>query len=248
MKVQILSDLHIEFEDFKTDFLNSDVVVLAGDIHLGTKGVEWALESIKDKPVLYILGNHEYYKQTYPKLTRKIREVIEGTNVILLENETIVVNGVTFHGATLWTDFELFGDPRIAGYECQQQMTDFEKIRKEPGYSKIRALDVSVIHKRSLRWLAKSITSSSTEQNIVVTHHGPSLLSVPEQYKQDIITAAYVSNLETFVEGYKPNLWVHGHLHNSSDYNISGCRVVCNPLGYPGERNRDFNSQFIVNV
>ena len=61
MKIQVLSDLHIEFEAFNVNTDNADLVVLAGDIHVDNRGVLWALENIKDKPVLYVLGNHEFY-------------------------------------------------------------------------------------------------------------------------------------------------------------------------------------------
>ena len=248
MKIHILSDLHTEFDPFDMPHSDSDVVVLAGDTHVGLRGVEWAISSIPEKPVLYVLGNHEYYRQAYPKLIRKVRERIEGTNLILLENDSIEMGDVTFHGATLWTDFELFGDPRVAGYECQQKMTDFKKIRREPGYSKIRALDISSIHKKSLKWLEKSLKFSLTEKNVILSHHAPSLRSMPEKLKDDLISAAYTSNLEGFIGVHKPNLWVHGHVHVSSDYFLNGCRVVCNPRGYPDERNPEFSSQLVIDL
>ena len=140
MNIQILSDIHLEFEGFEIDYAGSDVVVLAGDIHIGDKGVKWALESIKEIPIIYVLGNHEYYRQTHPKLIRKLKELTSSTNVYILENEYIEIDSVKFYGCTLWTDFELFGDPRIAGFECQQKMTDFKKIKKRTGIFKITQL------------------------------------------------------------------------------------------------------------
>jgi len=73
MRVQVLSDLHIEFEDLKLEQVDSDVVVLAGDIHVKDKGVSWALRNFKDKPVLYVLGNHEFYG----KLTRNSLDLLK---------------------------------------------------------------------------------------------------------------------------------------------------------------------------
>ncbi len=246
MKIHLLSDLHSEFEDFNYTANDADVVVLAGDVNLGTKGVEWIVEKIKDKPVIYVLGNHEYYKNAYPKLVQKIRDVAAGTNVHLLENESIEIGEVRFHGATLWTDFELFGSPRIAGYECQQVMNDFKKIRRDPSYAKLRSIDVHKIHKKSIAWLESSLSSSTNKINIVVTHHGPSLQSVPEFYQEDIITSAYVSDLEQFIKKMKPDYWFHGHLHKSSDYNIDNTRVICNPKGYPDEPNYQFDPQLVI--
>ena len=86
MKLHILSDLHCEFEDYQYIETDSDIVILAGDTNLKDKGVVWALDSIKNKPVVYILGNHEYYGSAYPKLLKSLKEKCKGTNIELLEN------------------------------------------------------------------------------------------------------------------------------------------------------------------
>src|SRR5690606_16443232 len=117
------------------------------------KGVDWALQTIKGKPVIYVLGNHEFYGATIQKLIHKLKEKTKGTNIHILERDVITIEGVNFLGCTLWTDFELFGDPRHAGYHCQQVMTDYRKIRHLPNYSKIRTIDTAVMHKRSHWWL-----------------------------------------------------------------------------------------------
>ncbi len=247
MNIQILSDIHLEFEEFEIDYSNSDVVVLAGDIHIGDKGVKWALEAIKDIPVVYVLGNHEYYRQAYPKLSRKLKELVTGTNVFLLENDHIELETIHFFGCTLWTDFELLGDPRVAGYECQQKMTDFKKIKKEPNYSKIRSLDISLINKKSVHWLESAIMPD-LEKSVIVTHHAPSRQSIPEHLKNDIISAGYASNLDNLVKGLNPTVWIHGHVHESADYKIGSTRVLSNPRGYPGERNLQFDPSFIVSL
>ncbi len=73
MKIQIISDLHQEFGMSELNFDNADVVVIAGDVNVGTKGIDWILSKIKDKPVIYVLGNHEYYKGSYPKTLKKLK-------------------------------------------------------------------------------------------------------------------------------------------------------------------------------
>ena len=111
MKIQIISDLHQEFGQLDLNFENADIVIFAGDINYGTKGIEWIKSKIRDKPIIYILGNHEYYKGSYPKTLNQIRVAANGTNVFVLENNRIEIEGIRFHGASLWTDFALFGDP-----------------------------------------------------------------------------------------------------------------------------------------
>ena len=71
MKIKIISDLHQEFGISDLDFSNADLIILAGDTNLGTKGIEWVKRNIPDKPVIYLLGNHEYYKGSYPKTLNK---------------------------------------------------------------------------------------------------------------------------------------------------------------------------------
>ncbi len=248
MKIQLLSDLHIEFATYKYPETGSDVVVLAGDIHTKTQGVQWALENITDKPVIYIFGNHEFYGKTYPKLIDTAKELTKGTNVHILENEVLTIDDVNFLGCTLWTDFKLYGDPRIAGYHCQQSMNDYRKIKRLPGYSKMRAIDTGRIHRESKAWLAKELEAKKGAKNVVVSHHGPSMKSVSTEFQRDLTTAAYVSKLESFIEEYTPSYWLHGHTHNSSDYRIGGCRVLCNPKGYFGEENPEFKPSAIFEI
>ncbi|WP_020406237.1 metallophosphoesterase [Hahella ganghwensis] len=248
MNIQLFSDLHIEFEDFEAHCDGADVVVFAGDIHIGVKGIEWIERQNINCPIIYVLGNHEYYRHKYPSLIRKVKARVAGTNIHVLENESVDINGVRFHGATLWTNFELYGNPKVAGYECQQVMTDFKKIRKEPSYSKLRSLDVAIIHAHSMHWLSQSLNDSPAALNVVVTHHAPSIKSVPQRYKENIVTAAYASNLESFIEEFKPDLWLHGHLHNSSNYYVGCCNIRCNPRGYVDERNAEFDPRLLISL
>ena len=199
MKLHVLSDIHVEFEAFDAPSTDADVVILAGDIHIGRSGLDWASRQFPDKPVIYVLGNHEYYGKALPRFTEKLRQWAKGTNVHILEQEAISLGGVTFLGCTLWTAFELFGDPRIAGYEATQKMTDYKRIRVSPRYSRLRSIDTAAIHHRSKRWLEGQLEQASGDV-VVVTHHAPSLRSLPEAKHDDLMSAAYVSNLDTFVQ------------------------------------------------
>lgn len=248
MKIQVLSDLHIEFRPFDIPDTDADVVVLAGDIHLGIKGIIWAIKNIPNKPVIYVLGNHEYYGQTYPKLIKKLKEASAGTNVQVLENELTQIGGVNFSGCTLWTDFELFGDPRTAGYHASQRMTDFRRIRVMPNYSKMRSVDASVICKKSVRWLRDTLAQSGLEPLVIVTHHAPSKKSIPPHYQEDLLSAAYASHLDDLVVSCGSALWIHGHLHEQFDYKTGLTRIICNPRGYPDEPNYFFNPELVVEV
>lgn len=248
MKLHILSDVHVEFEDFEPPATKADVVLLAGDIHVGTKGLEWAKARFPSTPVIYVLGNHEYYGKALPKHTRRMRELSQDSNVQVLENERAVIDGVVFLGCTLWTDFRLFGDPRIAGYEATQKMTDYKKIRVSPAYRRLRSIDTSGEHHKSLQWLKKELATCSPDKTVIVTHHAPSAKSLPESYAGDLLSASYVSELDEFVSTCGGALWVHGHLHSRSDYILGRTRILCNPRGYPDESNPEFIPDLVVEL
>ena len=75
-----------------------------------------------------------------------------------------------------------------------------------------------------------------SQPTIVVTHHAPSVLSVLPEFMDDPLTPSFVASFEKDIVKYQPRLWVHGHLHNRSDYYIRNTRVICNPRGHPSEK------------
>jgi len=246
MRIQIVSDLHQEFGYSELSFDNADLVAFAGDVNLGIKGLHWIQSRIKNKPVIYVLGNHEYYKSSYPKVLNKLKTLAENSNIHVLENSFIDIDDIRFHGCTLWTDFSIFGDPMEYGIICQSSMNDYKMIKRDPSYSKMRTIDTFKIHQVSRKWLEESLQDSNKSKNVVVTHHAPSLHSVPEQYKKDPVTAAYASNMEEFILKHKPDFWIHGHIHTPSRYHISKTEVICNPHGYIDEPYNGFDKELII--
>jgi len=101
---------------------------------------------------------------------------------------------------------------------------------------------------KSLKWLKDSLITSKTKKNIVVTHHAPSIKSVSEEHKNDLISAAFASNLEKFIKDLKPDLWLHGHIHEFSDYYIEKTRVICNPKGYPDEKVNGYQENLTIEI
>ena len=249
MKIQIISDLHLEFGSSANLFFDkADLVILAGDTHLGSKGIEWIKKYIPNKKVLYLLGNHEYYKGSYPKTLNKIIDAAKDTNIHVLENSFIDIGDIRFHGCTLWTDFSIFGSPIEYGMICQSKMNDYKQIKRDPSYSKLRTIDVYHIHQKSRAWLNQSLKESAAKKNVVITHHAPSILSIPESYKNDPVTAAYASNLEDFILEHQPTFWIHGHIHTPCQYKIGETEIICNPHGYLDERDNGFDKELIIKI
>jgi predicted phosphohydrolase len=138
MRLHVLSDLHLEFEPFAAPAVEADAIILAGDISTGLNGFTWALEAFPDRPVIYVLGNHEFYGQKLQKLIQKLKEMAKGTNIHLLENDSFSIGDVTFLGATLWTDFALNGNRVVSEVVAQTGMNDFRRIRTLPQYSRLK--------------------------------------------------------------------------------------------------------------
>lgn len=248
MRVHILSDLHLEFAPFQKTNVGADAVVLAGDVHTGTNGIKWILNTFRDQPVVYVLGNHEFYGQKIQKLISNIKEIAQGTNVHVLENDRVELGDVVFLGATLWTDFRLLGDPVRSGAAAQAGMNDCRRIRLLPNYRRFLPKDARAFHAESLIYLAQQMEHARGKKIIVVTHHAPSAQSIPLRFQGDPLNAAFASNLEGFIAICGAALWIHGHMHHHSDYVIGGTRVIANPRGYPTEPDTGFDPSLVVEI
>jgi len=246
MRLHVVSDLHAGFGAFDPPGTDADVLVLAGDVDVGVRGIELAKTWARGRPVLYVAGNHEFYGQAIPRHLRKMEEAAAGSPVRFLENREVALGGVRFLGCTLWTDFELFGE-RAVSAAAQGVMNDFRQIRVEPQFRRLSPNDVMAMHHHSLRWLGERLDAPFAGPTVIVTHAAPSLRSVRPVHRRDPVTAAFASDLEWMLDG-RAGLWIHGHTHFCCDYELGGTRVVANQRGYPGEDTGGFDSAFVVEV
>jgi hypothetical protein len=112
MKIRILSDLHLEFQQWSPPKADADIIVLAGDIDVGIRSVEWARRSFPSSPVVYVLRNHEFYGHHMQDLMEELFVQGKRFGVDVLDGRELLIGGVRFLGATLWTDFTLQGTDR----------------------------------------------------------------------------------------------------------------------------------------
>jgi len=247
MKLHILNDLHIEFEDFVPPATDADVVVLAGDVGVGVEGLRWAEDRFPDRPVIYVPGNHEFYHHDIALIDElKARSP---DHIHVLDDDQVVINGVRFLGSVLWTDFCLFGeaDKFFAMQQARRQLTDFSIIQN--GGQCFAPEDAIRLHTASRDWLAAMLAEPFDGKTAVVTHHAPSSRSVHPRYARDLLTPAFASNLENLMDGSRAALWIHGHTHDSFDYAIYDTRVVCNPRGYsPEDLNPYFRPDWVMEI
>ncbi len=248
MRLHILSDLHLEFEPFIPPAVEADAVILAGDVGTGRNGFKWALKTFPDRPVIYVLGNHEFYGQKLQKLIMELREMAAGTNVHFLENDSFTIGDVVFLGATLWTDFALNGDPVMSEVVAQTGMNDYRRIRTLPRYSRLKPSDTRRLHMESRCWLEDQVFSPNGNKIVIVTHHAPCPRSIPPTFQEDAFNPAFASDMTRFIIECKAKLWVHGHIHSPSDYMMGSTRVLANPCGYPSESRAGFNPALVLEV
>lgn len=247
MQLHIVSDLHTEFADFNPPDTGADVVVMAGDIGVGTAGVEWAARRFRATPVIYVPGNHEYYHHDI-RIVDELRAVAPD-HIYVLDNGVKELVGVRFLGATLWTDFRLYGEGEawFARQRAKRGMRDFTVIRN--GDRRFTPEDSVLLHEASRAWLESELQADFDGPTVVVTHHLPARPSISKRYANDPLNPAFASGMEDIIEQYRPGLWIHGHTHVPCDYVIFGTRVVCNPRGYPSESTGEsFSPGLVVEV
>lgn len=247
MLIQVLSDIHTEAHKgpvVERRNLVGDVIVMAGDICDSSSFI--APELPTDVPVIHVLGNHEYYNHSFSqnRINALQQEWIanERPNVKILENQSLVVNGVRFLGTTLWTDL-LTEHGEFQGYNCRRGMNDFFVIS---GMSIASWLAANTVAKQ---WLKTQLETPFDGKTVVVTHHAPSYRSNAAVFANSDIRAGFCTSLDDMIRKYSDSiaLWVHGHTHSQQDYNIGSTRVVCNPHGYFAENPR-FSKKFLIEV
>jgi predicted phosphodiesterase len=264
MKIHLLSDVHLDFANmgWENGPPESDVVVLAGDIGQGKRAFPWIERWWHDTPVIYVAGNHEFYGRRvltdhYKALNDKAKA---SPNVFFLQNEALLVSidrigsdkleNVTFVGATLWTDYNLYGKAGIYMDAAEEGINDYRQIMDNANGARITAARLLQHHKESVSYIRTNLSEKlADDKTVVVTHHAPSERSIAPHFVGDKLNPAFASDLEYLMKRYAPNLWVHGHTHNSFDYMVDSTRVVCNPRGYVNyEENPNFNPDLIIEI
>jgi predicted phosphodiesterase len=230
VRLQIYSDLHVEFARFDPAPSDADVVILAGDIDLKSRGVKWANE-VFQCPVVYVCGNHEYYGGHIDHTLRKMKEAAL-PHVHVLENQTLILDQVRFLVTTGWTDYTSTGDVQAATRIAAEWMNDFRVIRADISYRRLRPVDLIAKSKTAYNWLAQELGKPFDGQTVVITHHAPVADYLSEEHAGHLV-AAYANDWSDLLGG--ADLWIYGHTHVAANFNKNGCRLVSNPRGYPRE-------------
>lgn len=247
MRIALASDLHFEFHKSEPDWLpaiadDCDVIVLAGDIGVGDGATEAVLRISEAHPtsqVVWIAGNHEFYRQNIDKQIDKYKLAFaDHPRVHYLENEAITIDGYLFLGCTLWTGFGILGWDKAhdAMQSAKLEIADFSLIKKGADYKKFSPSDASNKFIDSCRWLKRELEKAEPENTVVVTHFPPCGKARNHHFSENSLTAYFQADCQTIIEHYQPAVWCYGHNHYSDQMKIGNTLVVSNQLGYPNEQ------------
>ena len=265
MKIQLVSDLHMEFAPIEiVNANNADVLVLSGDILVAdvfTRGEnspyhataqlwkEWMFYvCLQYDRVYYILGNHEHYRGSFNKTFLVLQEAFGHIpNLVILDNAIDFYEGHMFVGGTLWTDFDR---DNFKAMMVKDALNDYKLIQGN-GYRKLLPAETTQYHDKMKRIIEH--TCGMNPPVIVLGHHAPSYRSVSEEYRTgqwSHLNSGYCSHLDPFIEGMsgKIKLWTHGHVHSSHDYMIGETRILANPRGYAKKSGANENEEFDPNL
>lgn len=264
MKIQLLSDLHLEAHPHwrAQPAAGADVLVLAGDIGSYQSGSQLAgeyfgLEQFSPKrgwpvPVIFVPGNHEYDGFDFDTAHTRLKAVCAELGIVWLEREVLhshwtdsLGKPVRFVGTTLWTDFDALisdSDPTTVALKKRDKAYRAANyyLRKFATTRNAEPFLAEPLRAQALAcqdWLRQQLETPFDGSTVVVTHFAPSLLSADPRYGLTPGTAGFCNGLDALLP--HAQLWLHGHLHAPSDYVSQGCRVIANPLGYARKNEQD---------
>lgn len=234
MKIYYGSDLHIDHSSYLMNSdIKGDLLILAGDI-VSINKLEDSLNyfnaysmndhiidffndiSQKFERIIYVAGNHEFYGSSLSDISRLKTIIKQWDNIIILDNETIEINGIKIYGGVMWTDIDN-GDP-LSMIRAKSYMMDYRAI------SGLLPIDTIIEHEKFLKNMPE-------DMDIIISHHAPSYGCISEKYQNNINNGLFCSEVD--IKGAK--YWIYGHMHGGLSIDKDGCHILNNSRGYRGE-------------
>ncbi|WP_152269039.1 metallophosphoesterase [Agriterribacter humi] len=252
MTLQYCSDLHLEFRENK-QFLNQhplqskgEILILAGDIvpFIEMDKHKEFFNYISDnfKLTYWLPGNHEYYYSDASERSGTINEKIRD-NIFLVNNISFQHNDVRLIFSTLWSKISPVNE-----WQIERSINDFQVIKFNGHFFSVS--NFNQLHSDSLNFIDKELSQNNAGKTVVVSHHVPTFLNFPSQYKGSILNEAFVVELFPLIESSNINYWIYGHHHsNTPEFSIGNTVLLTNQMGYiRNEENQDFRLDKIVTL
>lgn len=241
MKIQFVSDLHLEFPHNRLYLqeyplqVTGDILLIAGDsayLDLPSSDIDtygscgfWYWASEHYKQVIVCLGNHDFYGHydlaTMPDgYCKQIRH-----NVHAYYNSVVHLQDIDIIVSTLWAKIEPYD-----AFLTERNVSDFYRIMYQG--QRLTAEDFNHEHERCLQFIKKAVAESNAKTKIVLTHHVPTHLCTAEEFRGSTISGAFTVELGDYIADSGIDYWIYGHSHRNIDAQIGTTRIMSNQLGY----------------
>lgn len=247
VSVGYISDIHLEASNADYANFTCDILAIVGDLSSDLNLLDAFFRKIPEHiDIVYVPGNHEFEAKLFNTVVPNLKKHLEiFENVTVLYNETVVIKGIKFIGTTLWTDFSATGHQDKVMTWADGIIPDFKSglISSEDGViSRFTVKDALREHEKAVKFLTFELTSNRSAPSVVLSHFAPHPKSIHVGYSGQIENAYWVNNLEHLMGLCE--FWVHGHTHDSFEYQLFGTDVLCNPRGFSKVFNLGTNHKF----
>jgi hypothetical protein len=211
-----------------SQYRGEDVLVLAGDIASGSTNTIDVIKHFKNvgfPRVVYVPGNHEYYGTDFDDFNTKMQDKCSRLpGVHYLNPGSVVIDGVLFVGATLWTNF---ADNPLSEHMAKTNINDF-KVIKNFGVGRARRS-----YYDHLGYIETAYERRGNHKVVVVTHFLPARECIAPRWQgPDLLNDYFANDLGEYIATMSNTTWMFGHTHDATDIVLGDTRVVANPHGY----------------
>ena len=236
MKIQYMSDLHLEFTEnlhyIKTKPFQpvGEILVLAGDTFylrdtIAPQMKFWNWASDHYRQVILVPGNHEYYNNGDVTERGNSWQWMFRPNVGYYQNKVLRIDDTDFIITTLWSKI-----PEQDMFYVMRGMNDFRQILTDG--RRFTPDDFNMEHQKCLNFLKQAVNQSTAKHIVAVTHHLPTLSVVSAQHKGSVLNSAFATELGHYIAESPIDAWIYGHSHTNIDTIIGNTKIISNQLGY----------------
>jgi predicted phosphohydrolase len=240
MKFQYISDIHLECGNNHLEIIpKAPYLILAGDIGYPFEiHYNNFLQDVTDKfeKVFVILGNHEYWGNSFANISAKMSEYCQKyKNLVWLESTVYDFenSNLSIFGTTLWTNIS---NPDL----IREHVYDYKHI---PSFTPETCTN---LHKCARLAFLKQLQERPDRKWIAICHHVPHTSLIDKKYEGNPLNEAYASDVDEFrSDNVLAVVYGHTHVQRVTE------KYYCNPYGYPGENsitNRDLHQVFDIQM